>query len=827
MSTKADEATKEVNSWAEKQTNGLIKDILPTDAVNEDTRLIFANAIYFKGTWTQKFDPSITKDYVFHLLNGTKIQAPFMTTENKQFLRSCDGFKVLALPYLQGQDKRRFTMYLYLPDAIDGLESLIQKIGSGSDFLDRHVPFQKEEVGRFLIPKFKISFAFEASKMLKELGLHLPFVGGLTGMVDCPMVGRKLFVSSIHHKSFVEVNEEGTEAAAVSGIVIEMQCLRNKVDFVADHPFLFVIREDTTGVVLFMGQRRRVRRAMGGHGLPVSLPPQYSEAIGDALNISKRKLFIGHKYVFARGLKTMRAGPASKGSNNIKEYVQPLLPTREIMGTQFSISLAKHLLYKSLGTSNVVFSPISIHAVLGVITAGSKGQTLDQLLSFLKTTTIDDLNALSSQLVSLVFADSIPSGGPRLSYANGLWVDQTLPLKPLFKQIVDGVYNATSNQVDFQTEAEKVVEQVNSWAEKQTNGLIKHILSANAINSTTNLIFANAVYFKGAWRQQFDPSQTKNYDFHLLNGTKVQTPFMTTKEFYQHMGIYHGFKVLGLPYLKGKDESRRFTMYLYLPNAKDGLPSLIKEMGSQSDFLDRHLPNDRLRVPRFLIPKFKIAFAFEASEMLKEQGVVLPFLASGGEGLSEMVEGGKVYVSSIHQKCVVEMNEQGTEAAAVTDCPIALYYDEVDFVADHPFMFVIREDTTGVVLFMGQVTDPLTLAKHLLSKSSQNSNVVFSPFSIHTVLGVIAAGAKGQTLNQLLSFLKTNTIHDLNALSSHLVSLVFADSSQSGGPRLSYANGLWVDQAFPLKPSFKQVVDGVYNATSNQVDFQTEKPVSS
>ncbi|KAJ9567370.1 hypothetical protein OSB04_003336 [Centaurea solstitialis] len=227
--------------------------------------------------------------------------------------------------------------------------------------------------------------------------------------------------------------------------------------------------------------------------------------------------------------------------------------------------------------------------------------------------------------------------------------------------------------------AHKVVEQVNSWAEKHTNGLIKHILSAGSINSTTNLIFANAVYFKGAWRQQFDSSQTKHYDFHLLNGTKVQTPFMTTMEYYyQHMGIYHGFKVLGLPYLKGKDESRRFTMYLYLPDAIDGLPSLIKEMGSQSDFLDQHLPNQMLKARRFLIPKFKIEFAFVVSEMLMELGVVLPFLA-GGEGLSEMAEGRKVYVSSIHQKCVVEMNEQGTEAAAVTECYILTSYsDEVD-----------------------------------------------------------------------------------------------------------------------------------------------------
>lgn len=118
----------------------------------------------------------------------------------------------------------------------------------------------------------------------------------------------------------------------------------------------------------------------------------------------------------------------------------------------------------------------------------------------------------------------------------------------------------------------------------------------------------------------------------------------------------------------------------------------------------------------------------------------------------------------------------------------------------------------------------ITLSNYLLSKkSSQNSHIVFCPLSIQVVLSLIAAGAKGQTLSQLLSFLKTNTIHDLNAFSSQLVTWVFfAEESPSGGPRLSFANGLWVEQTCTLKPSFKEVFEKVYNATSNQVDFITK-----
>lgn len=246
----------EVNSWAEKETNGLIKELLPSGSVDGSTRLILANALYFKGAWNEKFDASKTRDSNFYLTDGSSVQVPFMASKKKQFLRAFDGFKVLTLPYKQGEDKRRFAMYFFLPDDRNGLQSLVEKLGSESGFIDRHLPLQEVEVGEFRIPKFKISFELEASKVLKELGLVLPFTGegDLSEMVDSPH-GQDLYVSSIFHKSFIEVNEEGSEAAAASAAVIKLRALLmdGPIDFVADHPFLFLIREDMTGVVLFIG----------------------------------------------------------------------------------------------------------------------------------------------------------------------------------------------------------------------------------------------------------------------------------------------------------------------------------------------------------------------------------------------------------------------------------------------------------------------------------------------------------------------------------------------------------------------------------------------
>ncbi|KAJ0570418.1 putative Serpin family protein [Helianthus annuus] len=376
--------------------------------------------------------------------------------------------------------------------------------------------------------------------------------------------------------------------------------------------------------------------------------------------------------------------------------------------THVSTALATHLL-SNKHNSNVVFSPLSIQVALSVLSAGCKGETLDQLLALLKADTTDDLNSLYLQLASSILADGSPSGGPKLSSANAVWVGENFSLKPCFKQVVDTVYRAACKQVDF-NKAVEVARKVNSWAKKETHGLIKEVITAEEVSDDTMLILANAIYFKGTWSQQFETSLTEEGDFHLLNGNKVKVPFMTNYE-NQFVHEYDDFKVLGLPYSHGQDK-RKFTMYFYLSDAIDGLPSLINKIGSTSNFFDHHIPYKKVRVREFFIPKFKIEFGFEASGMLKELGLVLPFKV--GDRFTEMVDspvGKGLYVSTIQHKSLVEVNEEGTEAAAVTvvrepKCPRRAPSTFVDFVADHPFLFVIREDVTGVVLFMGQVSDP-------------------------------------------------------------------------------------------------------------------------
>ncbi|CAK8568233.1 unnamed protein product [Lathyrus sativus] len=389
--------------------------------------------------------------------------------------------------------------------------------------------------------------------------------------------------------------------------------------------------------------------------------------------------------------------------------------------TEVSLAIAKHLFSKEkYKETNIVFSPLSLQIILSIIAVGSEGSTQHQLLEFLRSESTDQLKTLCSQLVSSVLADNTPAGGPLVSFINGVWVQQSFSLQPSFKESVATEFKANIASVDFVTKASEVTKEVNSWAEKETKGLIKNLLPPDAVNSLTRLIFANALYFKGAWWDEFDESKTKDCDFFLLNGTSVKVPFMTSQK-KQFISVFDGFKVLRLFYKHGtlyeQQDKRRFSIYFYLPDAKDGLLALIEKVASESDFLERTCPRATAPVGDFRIPRFNISFGLETFDILKELGVILPFTEGG---LTKMVDSPmdqNLHVSGIYHKSFIEVNEKGTEVAAVTCTDVRVTCGRrtnpppppIDFVADHPFMFLIREDGSGTVLFTGQVLNPLVI----------------------------------------------------------------------------------------------------------------------
>ncbi|XP_020688967.1 serpin-ZX-like [Dendrobium catenatum] len=247
---------KKINDWIEEKTNGVIKNLILDGTVDNTTRLILANALHFKGKWQEKFDRSMTQNNNFYLLDGSTIQVPFMSSRKKQFISSYDGFEVLKLPYKQqenNQGNRSFSLLLFLPNEINGLQDLINRAVSDPNFINEHVPYNRVDVQSFMVPKFKISFSFETTDVLSNLGLKSLFSWSAADLSGMCLESARLCVSSIHHKAAIEVDEEGTVAAAATAVTVMLMCYIPPVSFVADHPFMFVLREDVTGVILFFG----------------------------------------------------------------------------------------------------------------------------------------------------------------------------------------------------------------------------------------------------------------------------------------------------------------------------------------------------------------------------------------------------------------------------------------------------------------------------------------------------------------------------------------------------------------------------------------------
>ncbi|XP_057422365.1 serpin-ZX-like [Lotus japonicus] len=266
---------------------------------------------------------------------------------------------------------------------------------------------------------------------------------------------------------------------------------------------------------------------------------------------------------------------------------------------------------------------------------------------------------------------------------------------------------------DVVLKADQACHEVNSWVEQETNGLITELLHPSAVSKFTRLIFANALHFKGEWKHKFDASFTYPCDFHLLDGTSVKVPCMTTCYSQYYIRAFDDFKILGLPYKQGTNKKCQFSMYILLPDAKDGHSALIEKMASESGFFEGKLPRRKMEVRYFMIPKFDISFSFEASEVLKESGVVSPFSQPDAD-FTKVVKVNspldELYVESLFQKAFIKVHEKGTEAAAATIMNLRGGGDPppgLDFVANHPFLFLIREKFTGTILFVGQVLCPL------------------------------------------------------------------------------------------------------------------------
>jgi serpin B len=241
------QSAKFINDWAEKNTHGRIKDIVQWP-MNPLTRVILANAIYFKGRWAREFDASATKDRAFTSPDGTQKPVPMMQQKGHFDYVQGKGFQAVCLPYAGG----RLEMRLFLPDNGSNLKKLLAGF-DGSVWQNEIQRQFRDREGMVVLPRFKLNYNLVLNEPLEALGMKHAFSADADFSA---MSAEKLFLSEVRQKSFVEVNEEGTQAAAVTTATFHASVVirpASPFEMVLDHPFFFVISDRTTHAILFMG----------------------------------------------------------------------------------------------------------------------------------------------------------------------------------------------------------------------------------------------------------------------------------------------------------------------------------------------------------------------------------------------------------------------------------------------------------------------------------------------------------------------------------------------------------------------------------------------
>lgn len=244
-----EEARTTINRWVEEKTHGKIQDLFKPGVLEPSTRLVLANAVYFKGDWAAKFDPKETRNEAFQLAGGTTIQVPLMQAQPQVAYRETPDLQVIDLPYAGGE----LVMTVVLPRKVDGLGALEAQLTAEN--LHAWTKEMRQQKVRVWLPKFTMTAEYSLGPTLTRMGMGDAFspsradFSGMNGKRD-------LCLGAVVHKTFVEVNEQGTEAAAATGVGIGLTSLAptEPVTFRADHPFLLAIRERTSGGLLFLGR---------------------------------------------------------------------------------------------------------------------------------------------------------------------------------------------------------------------------------------------------------------------------------------------------------------------------------------------------------------------------------------------------------------------------------------------------------------------------------------------------------------------------------------------------------------------------------------------
>ncbi len=360
-------------------------------------------------------------------------------------------------------------------------------------------------------------------------------------------------------------------------------------------------------------------------------------------------------------------------------------------------------MYDQLNTdsNNVFFSPYSLTTALGMAYEGARGQTAIEMGEVLNLpednqTRWDLIRAFQSEF-------NQPSDYYTLTTANAYWPVSSADISSVYQEIIEQYYLAHGEELDFIGNPTGSANKINDWVEEETNGKIQDLISPSMISPLTYLILTNAIYFKSDWKYQFRTNSTREGTFYLSNNSEIETQMMhmNDENIELNYAENNDVQMLQLPY-KGDE----LSMYIMLPKYDSNITTLENNLNYKYyNSLKEDMSEKWVEI---IMPKYEISRTYNLGPSLIELG--MPTAFSPGANFTGISESEPLYIDRVTQKSFIEVNEEGTEAAAATAVVIVRYGEQDPnhryFHANHPFIFFIEHEETGQILFMGKLENP-------------------------------------------------------------------------------------------------------------------------
>ncbi|KAK9294348.1 hypothetical protein QLX08_011018 [Tetragonisca angustula] len=654
--TDAQSLVQAINSWVSNITDANIDRMIEDENSVNSSLMLIMNTLFFKGSWRrQYFHPENIQTSKFYTINNQTVNASFMRALGRfYYVESPElNAKILRIPY----NGNKFALYLLLPQTWNGIEHLINEV---NPFVLTRCVWQMQDLPVDVsIPKFKFEFSSHLEPILRKLGINDIFddTATLTGIAQTKRTSEHLKVTDILQKAGIEVNENGT--AAYVATEIEIGNKNEEEVFHADHPFVFYIEDESTGTIIYIG---KMMNPLNTAKKISSLNQQSPSTTFSPDLIFQTKLNIGNR-------------------NNF-------------FNTYFSQALIKK--YKN---GNLIAAPASIQVLLTMLMEGANGNTRSEIISVLR---LPEDQSYRERLMQCILASlNKNENGTEVDLNTRLWVDKTVRVLDRYKNILRSSFQGDVETVNF-AEKQSAARHINEWVRRATRNAISSASLLNDVPPDTHLMLTSVIYFKGRWLKSFDTAKTKLQCFYIPNGECRKTYFMKHESLYRYAYIASiEAHVVEIPYSDGKT-----SMLTLMPNSRKKSYLRILSEDLVTIPVSVILANLRLQDITVHLPKFNIENNLDLVPTLQYLGIENIFQPN--TNLTKLISNSSIHVTSILQNIKLEIDEEGTLAAADTEITVGFLSSfGNDVKMDRPFLFMIIDTVLNMTLFSGRFVEPI------------------------------------------------------------------------------------------------------------------------